>query len=411
MWRYWLTALVGVAWLGVMPSSAAEPPLVEQYLHGGKFADGEKALVLAIRDNPKDDQARFGLGVLQFVRAVEHLGQSLHRYGLRSDRGQAMNVPFLRLPVPPNAKPELIGYADFRKVFQDLVDDLRKAEATLAEVHGDEIRLPLRVGLIRLDLTGGGTAGDRFETIVSRYMGRAGNAAKDSDWLVVFDRGDVAWLRGYCHLLMALSEVILAHDGQELFDCTAHLFFGKPRTHHTFLTALPEREAGPFNIEGLNIVDLIAFVHLIRLPVKETDRMKSALTHLERMLALSKESWKYILAEKDDDHEWLPNPNQKGVLGVPIRREMIDRWLGAVDEAEAVLAGKRLVPFWRGTEKRGINLRRVFTEPRALDLVLWVQGTAATPYLEEGPLTQPAVWDQLLRVFGGDFIGFAAWFN
>ena len=411
MWRTWMTVLVGVAWLGAMPGVAAEPPLVEKYLHDGKLADGEKALLAELLRNPKDDQTRFGLGTLQVVRAVEHLGQSLHCYGLRSDRGQRLRIPFLRLPVPTNPKPEAITYAAARKILQELIDDLKKAEATLAEVRDDKVKLPLRVGLIRLDLAGDGKAGDRFSTILSRYLGIREGAAKDADWLVAFDRGDVAWLRGYCHLLMALSEVAMAHDGQELFDCTAHIFFAKVQTPHKFLASLPDDEGGPLDIRGFNIADLIAFVHLIRMPVKEPDRMKAALTHLERMLALSKESWKYILAEEDDDHEWIPNPKQKGVLGIPIRREMIESWLETVNEAEALLAGERLVPFWRGTEKRGVNLRRVFTEPKTLDLVLWVQGTAATPYLEDGTLTKPEVWQRLLRVFGGEFIGFAFWFN
>ncbi|MER3417415.1 MAG: hypothetical protein C4346_02000 [Chloroflexota bacterium] len=406
-----MTVLVGVAWLGAMPGVAAEPPLVEKYLHDGKLADGEKALLAELLQNPKDDQTRFGLGTLQVVRAVEHLGQSLHCYGLRSDRGQRLRIPFLRLPVPTNPKPEAITYAAARKILQELIDDLKKAEATLAEVRDDKVKLPLRVGLIRLDLAGDGKAGDRFSTILSRYLGIREGAAKDADWLVAFDRGDVAWLRGYCHLLMALSEVAMAHDGQELFDCTAHIFFAKVQTPHKFLASLPDDEGGPLDIRGFNIADLIAFVHLIRMPVKEPDRMKAALTHLERMLALSKESWKYILAEEDDDHEWIPNPKQKGVLGIPIRREMIESWLETVNEAEALLAGERLVPFWRGTEKRGVNLRRVFTEPKTLDLVLWVQGTAATPYLEDGTLTKPEVWQRLLRVFGGEFIGFAFWFN
>jgi hypothetical protein len=107
----------------------------------------------------------------------------------------------------------------------------------------------------------------------------------------------------------------------------------------------------------------------------------------------------------------FPTPHQTGVLGVPVRAEMIESWLKFADEMEAILAGKRLIPLWRGTEARGINLRRVFTEPRTLDLVLWVQGTAATSYLEKGELTGPEVWHQLMRVFGGELIGFAVWFN
>ena len=116
-------------------------------------------------------------------------------------------------------------------------------------------------------------------------------------------------------------------------------------------------------------------------------------------------------AETDDDHEWIPNPRQKGVLGVPVRQEMIDGWMRFLDESEDLLAGKKLVPFWRGAETRGVNLRKVFTDPRPFDSVLWIQGIGATPYLEDGPMTNPEVWGRLQRVFGGEFFGFAIWFN
>jgi hypothetical protein len=127
--------------------------------------------------------------------------------------------------------------------------------------------------------------------------------------------------------------------------------------------------------------------------------------------------WKHILDETDDDNEWIPNPRQKGVLGVKVTQEMIDTWLATVEEAGQVLQGKRLVPFWRGTEKdRGVNLRRAFTEPRTFDPVLWFQGTAATPYLEKGDLTKfadPRMLERINNAFGGGrgFAGYALWFN
>jgi hypothetical protein len=129
------------------------------------------------------------------------------------------------------------------------------------------------------------------------------------------------------------------------------------------------------------------------------------------MIVLSRESWKFILAETDDDHEWIPNPKQHAVIGVGVPQEMVDGWLGFLDEAEKLLNGKSLIPFWRGHETRGINIKRVFTEPREFDLVLWVQGTAAVPYLEAGSVTDKRVWERLQRVFRGEFIGFALWFN
>ena len=69
----------------------------------------------------------------------------------------------------------------------------------------------------------------------------------------------------------------------------------------------------------------------------------------------------------------------------------------------------------RGTEKRGVNLRRVFTEPRTFDPILWFQGTAATPYLEKGKVTRLAdrrLLERINKTFGGrNFVGFAFWFN
>jgi hypothetical protein len=60
---------------------------------------------------------------------------------------------------------------------------------------------------------------------------------------------------------------------------------------------------------------------------------------------------------------------------------------------------------------RGINLRRFFFEPQLFDLILWVQGAAALPYMQTGTLTDAGVWERLLRTFGSNALGFAIWFN
>ena len=107
-----------------------------------------------------------------------------------------------------------------------------------------------------------------------------------------------------------------------------------------------------------------------------------------------------------------PNPRPESVLpNGRVSDEMVKGWMSFLDEAEAILKGKLLIPFWRRGEERGVNLRRVFTEPRMFDLILWVQGTAAAPYLEKGPLTNAETWRRLQTIFQGQFIGFAFWFN
>ncbi len=220
----------------------------------------------------------------------------------------------------------------------------------------------------------------------------------------------MAWLRGYCHLLMTLSEGYLAHDGEELFNHSAHLFFSRPVTPFPFMKATTAEQSARWD-EDL-FLDAIAMIHVLRLPMTEPARMQAALKHLEAVIALSRESWKLILAEKDDDREWIPNPHQaSSVPGGAVNGNMVEGWMTFLDEADSMLQGKKLIPFWRKNEDRGVNLRRVFTEPRSFDLVLWVQGTAALPYLENGPKSKPETWRRLQQLFGGRFIGFAFWFN
>ncbi len=383
---------------------ASESPLAEKYLLSGQLAEGQRALEAELQKNGSDDQARFGLGVVQFLRAIEHLGQSLHRYGLRSDRGQQLGVPFLRLPVPVNENPEKLTYAASRKILEEMIADLQAADATLGGVKNEDVKLPLHLIGVRFDMDGNGNPEEPLLAVLSRYMGGRSGVRGDDALQITFDRGDVAWLRGYSNLLMAFAEVALAHDGQQLFDHTAHLVFANVEAKYPFLE---DKE----NDLTWNIVDLVAMIHLLRLPVCEPARMKAALGHLEQMIVLSRESWKCILAETDDDHEWIPNPKQHAVIGVGVQQEMVDGWLGFLGEAEKLLSGQSLIPFWRGHEARGVNLKRVFTEPNDFDLVLWVQGTAAVPYLEAGNVTDKRVWERLQRVFRGEFIGFALWFN
>ena len=114
----------------------------------------------------------------------------------------------------------------------------------------------------------------------------------------------------------------------------------------------------------------------------------------------------------DDSREWITSPTQ--ATGVPdkrVSRGVIDGWLAFLDQGEAVLEGKLLIPFWRGKGGQGVNLKRVFQEPRTFDLVLWVQGTAATPYLEQGDLATGDTFWRLQRMLGGDFFSFAIWVN
>ncbi len=408
------TLISSLVVVGCLAGLVRAESLAERYMLEGKLVEGEKASIEHLSNNAKDDEARFGLGAIQFLLSFEHLGTSLYKHGLRTERAFPPLARQIREVAPQNPNPKLLRYEDVRRMIQTLLDDLEKAEATLAKVEDANVKLPLHVGLIKVDLFGLGKPIN-----ASFILGRIGGGLPEDSvqsLVIGFDRGDVNWLRGYCHFLSAWGEVLLAIDGQEMFDCTAHLFFEKVATPHRFLL---EEDRSFDRVAWWNraaISDIIAFVHLTRFAMKEPERMQSSLTHLEATLAQSREMWKHYEAETDDDNEWIPNVRQEGVLRVSVTREMVATWLKTVDEADNVLRGKKLIPFWRGSnESRGINLRRVFTEPRDIDLILWVQGTAATPYLEEGQITDladPRTLRRINNTFGGmNFFGFAFWFN
>lgn len=237
-------ALAMILPCGVLATAAraAEPPLAERFLEGGGIAAGCEALAAHIARHPDDDQARFGLGVLQFLRGVERLGQSLHRHGGLGDEARnARLFPLVRLPVPANPAPAETTYADVRGMIEAFIADLAAAEKTLAGTRDADVSLPLRFGFVRLDLDGDGKAGEA-EALWRLHAALTGQPVRiqqiNGTWqpdipsdeelrrraeafVVRLDRGDVFWLRGYCHLLSAVGEYALAHDAAATFDVLA----------------------------------------------------------------------------------------------------------------------------------------------------------------------------------------------
>jgi hypothetical protein len=112
--------------------------------------------------------------------------------------------------------------------------------------------------------------------------------------------------------------------------------------------------------------------------------------------------WESVERETDDDHEWIANPRQRFQFpGSRANEQSLARWLKFLGEAKSLLAGERLIPFWRTDDARtGINLRKIFTEPQRFDLVVWVQGTAAEPYLEKGDAIRPEALKRLIPEVG-----------
>ena len=396
-----VAALVAMGMARPAFADEAAQKATASFLEAGKLADGDAALQAMIDKDPANGDARFGLGVIRFVRAIEHLSQGLYRFGLRPLSNTFM-LPVVRLPVPVNADPKPITYSDFHGLITDFVSDLGKADATLAEIGTAEVHLPLDLRKVSYDVIGDGSGREPLLAALQRISGMRDEDLAQS-LVFDFDRGDALWLRGYSNLLRAFGEFFSAYDWHESFDYTFHLFF--PQAGLPFTGALFNATGDDFN----DIADLISFLH-IRWPLAEPARMTSAREHLKSVIALSRQTWDAIEAETDDHDEWLPNPHQTGRFAIlKVSQEQIDGWRAMLDESDLILDGKVLVPHWRF--KQGFDLRRVFEEPKDFDFVLWLTGPAVLPYLANGPIETSEHWDKILGAFGTDFGLYAAWFN
>lgn len=322
------------------------PPLAERFLHEGRFADGETASLLALDANPADEEARFGLGVIQFLRAVENLGRALYEYGAVSENA---TQPFLRLPVPGNQNPSTVSYQEFGRVLDGFAADLSRAEATLADIKDDDVKLRLRLAGITFDFTGAGKDRATLLELLTRLTGGRLDLQKaNPDFRVHFDRGDVAWLRAYCHLLSAMVESYRAVDEEVGFEQRVEGIFPKVEE------STEELESEWW--QGLTVAD--------------RPRLRRMRLHLVAVCELNRETWKHIRKETDDDHEWLPHPKQSDQLGLPLTDERIDGWLAMMAQLEGLLKGERLVPsnllvivHGRHEPGQGLNLRKLLDDP------------------------------------------------
>jgi len=388
--RWILMALVTLG--GSIPLVAAEPPLVEKYLHSGQLARGEQVLESALAASPGDDQVRFGLAVLQLVRGIERLGQGLYEYGVMENN----NIPLLRIPVPKNPDPTVITHAGFRRMVDGFRSDLATVEATLAEIKDREVSLPLRLADVRLDFIGEGTSNQRLFDILKSLMGPDFRLSPDnSDFLVRFDRGDVAWLRAYCHLLMAFADLQMAGDSDDNFYRWTGQVFARPKR------VVENRWSSP----GFKI--------------KEPARLGHFRRHILMVCELNRETWAFIRAETDNDHEWLPNPRQTGVLRMPVTDEMIDAWLAMVTEVESLFMGKKCFPvfvcqFISPSTKKPLNLQKFLDNPpEDLDWDRIQREGVREQYLDTAhPDVDVMAFLRFSRAFQNSLaVGYAVWFN
>lgn len=188
--------------------------------------------------------ARFQLGSVEFFAAIEGLALDSCRYGLQPNFGM---IRFLRTPNKANPKSDVVTYNDVRAMIERCVARMEHAEARLAPIKDRNLAWDLVITAVQLDVNGDGTP-DPNETLWSvftQFARRAAEAAPPDNFTIGLDAADVHWMRGYCHLLAALGEMILAYDHQRLFDHTAQLFFANPKTPYSSVLICQDNRTEP----------------------------------------------------------------------------------------------------------------------------------------------------------------------
>jgi hypothetical protein len=261
---------------------------------------------------------------------------------------------------------------------------------------------------IPIDVNGDGVVSPREEparVFSMLFRGGVNIPEAQQSFVLGLDVTDLHWLRAYNDVLMAAGEIMLAYDNQELFDRCGHLFFTKPKTPYPFL--LQNKPLDRMGVD-IDVGDILAFAGSMEFPLADdgAPRMATAHQHLLNAIGHSREMWKSARAETDDDREWLPAPHQSPAMdGVDLGEAQVAMWLDLLDEAEALLEGKKLLRFWRGDGSQGIDVRMFFEQPRDFDVFYWVQGSAAAPYLVpvgDRPVTRDELWGDMQDTFGDD---------
>lgn len=390
--------------LAATPFAAQAETISQEIARTGLTATETRLAALPERTS----EEQLALGGVQFLRAIEGTFQTRWAAGLTDRTGM---LPLLRLPLEDNPDAPLLDPKVIAQIFRDAEAQLTVAQASLAAAPSDgDYGLTLSLGDLWFDVNANATR-DPGEALLDI----AGPALMGWQWaerdpatpapVIRFDAADAAWLSAYAHLLTGISQIVLAYDPTEpisrVMGARAAMakwgemppdFFGLPRT-------APDG------------IDMIAMFLATLDQAPDPALMLSARDHLLACIAENRRFWTLVGMEVDNDREWLPNDTQTSPLGTTFPVGTGVTWLAVLADGEAMLKGEKLVPHWRVGEKGGVNLGRIFTDPRPVDLAGWIQGWGALPYLETGPLVTDESWRAFETLIGGDPMAMSIWLN
>ena len=362
---------------------------------------------LAALTTPTDAE-RFALGGVQFLGAIEGTFQDRWRSGLTDNTGM---LPMLRLPIPENPAPGPFDPAAVTAIFSHAESRLAQSKTQLTAIPDNSdfsVVINLRDLWFDVNQNAARDAGEDLidiagPAIIGRQWGERDPALPFAT--IRFDVADAAWLSAYADLLSGMCNMVRAYDPTEPIDRIM-----KARDAiETLGPVSPDLFLG--SQTRPDSLDLIAIVLATLRQTPDTGLMVKAQGNFLAMIAENRQFWHRVGLETDDQQEWLPNDAQHSALGVELPAQTGAQWLTVLAEIERILNGDLLMPYWRIGEPAGINLAKMFTDPRPIDLAGWIQGWDALPYLQQGKVASLASVDAFDSFVSGNAMLFSLYLN
>jgi hypothetical protein len=247
--------------------------------------------------------------------SLSHLVRAITQYYITSRR--------LGLELRSNASsPRNIDVSRIRHLFSEAESDLSRVSDDLDIALRDRnISLELTPSAWQCDWNMDGDVDDDDARLFQVEHDENGGDLPDDDPrrtpTIRFDYADVQWASAYIHFHRAVFDLLLSYDWSVF----------------TRLNIMHPNENGIFVIKLL-----------------DPGRIKALRGHLIAGLEMSNASRKSILAETDDDREWIPSPSQKSrALTLPMTKELFATW-------DTIVNG--LLRICRGEE--GLDITSVF---------------------------------------------------
>jgi len=392
--RVWLLAAMVTAGCQGQPGT---PEALDERPVAVILADsGLAAADAALASRQRTAETGFQLGAVRFLRAIETLLQV--RY--ESYNGEVEFIPGLTAPLPPN--PQASFRPDFvARAFTGALEHLAGAGEALKPATDGDFATELPLDAVWFDVDRNGQRAD-WESLRAIMQGLGAQADWDAfGGTIRFDTADAEWLAAYVHLMSGTAELVLSVDPTSAIR-TVHE--GRVALEAAGAVGAPDMLFG-----GDEWIDMAAAVLTAIDGKPEAARTRAALEHYRQMIAHNRRFWPELMAETDNDREWLPNPRQTSPFGVAITDEVATSWQAVLTELEDMLEGRTLIPFWRTPRAPdgapatvGINLRRLLTDPGDMNAALLIQGAAIAPYLERGKLVSMEAWGRFATLTRGD---------